>query len=441
MKQRSSNFHAFMFTASLAAILIFFFAVTPSMSRAQAPADGRGMSMKPTGAVRALPSHSKRFALVIGVDQYADTQLTTLGGSSNDARLLVSALIQYGGFPADQVTLLASDQPAERQPTRGNILRRLSNLAAVVPHDGLLLVSFAGHGIERSGQAFLLPSDAQVSNDVELLEQTAINVAQINERIRKMNVEQVLIFLDACRNDPAGRANVDNPLTKAYTRGFNFDVRNSGVKAFATIYATEVGHRAYEYKEKKQGYFTWSLIEGLKGEAANMRKEVTLASLINYLQERVPKRVLQDLGPGKVQRPFAVVEGYRADDLVIAVADPKVIAANSKPSLPTVAPPDEKMAEIKTRESGPMLEGTTWTGTSVESGRFTITFQKDGKYLYTISTGSVTGTWKQVGTYVQFVLRNGYSVMDGTIEGDLIKVDGSNQEGVKWHWILTKKTP
>jgi hypothetical protein len=441
MNQRSSNFHAFMFTASLAALLIFFFALAPSMSRAQSQDDGRGMVLRP-GTVRALPSNGKRFALVIGVDQYADTQLTTLGGSANDARSLAGALVQYGGFPADQVTLLASDQPAERQPTRGNILRRLSNLAAVVPRDGLLLVSFAGHGIERSGQAFLLPSDAQVSNDVELLEQTAINVAQVNDRIKKMNVGQVLIFLDACRNDPAGRANVDNPLTKAYTRGFNFDVRNSGVKAFATVYATEVGYRAYEYKEKKQGYFTWSLIEGLKGGAANTRKEVTLASLINYLQERVPKRVLQDLGPGKVQRPFAVVEGYRADDLVIAVADPKMIAdANSKQSGQTVAPPDEKANEIKSRESGPILEGTTWTGTSVESGRFTITFQKDGKYLYTISTGSVTGTWKQVGTYVQFVLRNGYSVMEGTIEGDLIKVDGSNQEGVKWHWILTKKAP
>ena len=36
----------------------------------------------------------------------------------------------------------------------------------------------------------------------------------------------------------------------------------------------------------------------------------TLASLVNYLQERVPKQVNLDLGAGKVQRPFAVVEGY-----------------------------------------------------------------------------------------------------------------------------------
>src|SRR5438309_10656933 len=234
--------------------------------------------------LQSWPAQAKRWALVIGVDQYADTQITTLGGASNDARSLANAIIQYAGFPSEQVTLLASDQPAERQPTRGNILRRLSNMAAVVPPDGLLLLSFAGHGIERSGQAFLLPSDAQVSDDVELLEQTAINVSQVKDRIKKIGVTQVLLILDACRNDPVGRANADNPLTPAYTRGFNFDVRNHEVQAFATLYATEVGHRAYEFKEKKQGYFTWILVEALRGGAANEKGEVTLASLVKYLQ-------------------------------------------------------------------------------------------------------------------------------------------------------------
>ena len=120
-----------------------------------------------------------------------------------------------------------------------------------------------------------------------------------------------------------GRANADNPLTKAYTNGFNFDTRNRDVTAFAILYATEVGQRAYEYKEKKQGYFTWALVEGIKGGAANDKKEVTLAGLIKYLQDSVPKRVYQDLGQGKEQRPFAMVEGYKADNLVIAMAGAK----------------------------------------------------------------------------------------------------------------------
>ncbi|HKZ81252.1 MAG TPA: caspase family protein [Pyrinomonadaceae bacterium] len=280
-------------------------------------------------AVKTWPNKAKRWALVIGVDKYADTQITTLGGSANDAKALADSLVRYAGFPLDQVTLLASDQPVERQPTRGNILRRLSNLASVVPPDGLLLISFAGHGMERSGQAFLLPSDAQVSNDVDLLEQTAINVTQMKERIRKTGVKQVVLILDACRNDPVGRSSEDNRLTSAYVRGFNFDVRNREVTAFATLYATAVGHRAYEYKEKQQGYFTWELVEGLKGGAANERGEVTLESLIRYVQERVPKHVLSDLGAGKDQKPFAEIGGYRADELVIALGRPAKTASGA----------------------------------------------------------------------------------------------------------------
>src|SRR6185295_16626881 len=226
-------------------VLIVTFGLVSTTTHGQR--NERGLKIESAASVKALPGAPKRYALIIGVDQYADTQITTLGGASNDAKTLANALIQYAGFPAEQVTLLASDQPVERLPTRGKILRRLSNMAAVVPPEGLLLISFAGHGIERGGQAFLLPSDSQVSNDVDLLEQTAINVSQIKDRIKKIGVKQVLMIIDACRNDPVGRANADNPLTPAYTRGFNFDVRNREVQAFATLYATEVGHRAYEY--------------------------------------------------------------------------------------------------------------------------------------------------------------------------------------------------
>ena len=439
MKTEPINFRASLLLAALLVLPIFF------ISPAEAQPGERGVGIKPAQTVRQLPNKTKRYAIVIGVDQYADTQITTLGGAVNDAKTLANALVQYAGFPADQVTLLASDQPVERQPTRGNILRRLSNLAAVLPKDGLLLLSFAGHGIERGGQAFLLPSDAQVSNDVDLLEQTAINVKQIKERIQKTGVGQVLMILDACRNDPVGRANADNPLTPAYTRGFNFDVRNREVTAFATLYATAVGARAYEYKERKQGYFTWELVEALKGKAANERGEVTLSGLVKYLQERVPKRVLLDLGPGKDQRPFAIVEGYKADELVLAVAAPG--SANASSNTATQPEPvsigsgaANTPAETNNSAPGSALIGTTWIQTKAE-GDYTIEFLKDGKLRYKLPTGKETGgTWKQSGSLVIMVI-NSYSTLEGTVEGDVMKGEGSNMEGTKWNWTWTRKTP
>ncbi len=96
--------------------------------------------------------------------------------AANDAKTLADALTRYAGFPQYQVVLLASDQPAERQPTRGNILQYLSNLKGVVSEDGLLLVSFAGHGIERGGRGFLCASDARIGGSLTLLESTEIPV-------------------------------------------------------------------------------------------------------------------------------------------------------------------------------------------------------------------------------------------------------------------------
>ena len=321
----------------------------------------RAIEVRAAQAVANWPTKPKRWALVIGVDKYADTQITTLGGSANDAKSIADALVRYAGFPADQVILLASDQPAERQPTRGNILRRLSNMKSVVPADGLLFLSFAGHGMDRENQAYLLPSDAQLSNDIRLLEETALNVTRIKQYIRETGVRQVVLVLDACRNDPGGRADQPNPMTQAFVRGFNFDVRNREVTAFATLYATAVGERAYEYTEKQQGYFTWELVEGMRGAAANDRGEVTLSGLLNYVQQRVPKRVLADLGSGKEQKPFAEVGGYQADDLVIAIAPRAAGAAAPAAATPvTIQPAPQSGAATLPRVDPAAVELMFW---------------------------------------------------------------------------------
>ncbi|HEX5708255.1 MAG TPA: caspase family protein [Pyrinomonadaceae bacterium] len=283
-----------------------------------------------SSATAGWPSGPKRFALIIGIDAYEDNQLTPLKGASNDAKALREALVRYAGFDADQITVLASDQPEERKPTRGNILRKLSNMKSLVPKDGLLLVAFSGHGIERDQQAFLLPSDAQVNDDVDLLEQTAINVTQMKGSIERIGVGQVVMLLDACRNNPRGRSTeAVTPLSPTFTRAFDFERRNEGIRAFATLYATAVGHPAFEYSEMKQGYFTWALVEGMKGGAAR-NGEITLASLVHYVQERVPKRVKLDLGANVEQRPFAIISGYRAEDLVIAATGGDVEAVKEQ---------------------------------------------------------------------------------------------------------------
>ena len=313
---------------------------------AQKPVE-RDVTLAKPKPVQQLPAANKRWAIIIGVDQYEDPQFTSLRGASNDAKALADAFVKYADFPPNQTILLASDQPQERQPTRSNILIRLANLARLVPNDGLLLFAYAGHGMERDNQVFLLPSDARASNNVRVLQQTALNVNDIKDWIKEMNVKQVLMLLDACRNDPtSSRATGPNLMSDNFKKAFDFDVRNSSIEAFATLYATKVGARAYEYSEKKQGYFTWAISEGLRGHAATPSGEVTLASLQKYVQDTVPRQVRIDLGEGVDQRPFAEIKGYRAEELVISKVQPAIPApAVAGTNLPLA--PDPRAVELE----------------------------------------------------------------------------------------------
>ena len=312
---------------SLNLILLLLIISLPAFAQ---PNDGRGQGVRPAATVSQLPPRDKRFALIIGVNKYSEKQITQLSGAERDAKSLSEALIQYAGFPRDQVVLLTTAEPEERQPKRSTILSRLSNLRGAVPKDGLLLIAFAGHGMERGGKAYLLPTDAVSSDDVSLLEDTAISVNRMRGLIEAIGVKQVMFLLDACRNDPAaGRSEAPNLMTDAYRKGFDFSATNRDVVAFVTLYATAIGQRAYEYDEKSQGYFTWAFIEGLKGAAANQRGEVTLGGLKKYVEDTVPRMVQLTLG--KQQKPFADVAGYKAEELVLSVVMPPA------PTAPPVA--------------------------------------------------------------------------------------------------------
>lgn len=66
-------------------------------------------------------------------------------------------------------------------------------------------------------------------------------------------MKQVVFLLDACRNDAAaGRSDTSNPMTNA-CRDLRLDVTNREVEAFATLHATAVGQRAYEYRDRDTG--------------------------------------------------------------------------------------------------------------------------------------------------------------------------------------------
>jgi uncharacterized caspase-like protein len=322
----------------------------PVMTLAKAQVDERGMRVQSAKEIREWPNSANRWALVIGIDGYDDNGIGSLEGAVNDAKVLAETLVKKAGFPANQVILLTSDQSADRRLTRVNILRQMSFLTAIVPQDGLLLLAYSGHGIQIEKQMFLIPSDAsltaplppeserhtalamgtttgkrvQPSVDVKLLEETAVNSKRLTDDIRQ-KAQQMVIILDACRTDIPVRGSGGVVVTGAKLGLFatrnNLYERNHEVVAFAILYATASGAKAYEGRTIRRGYLTSAIVKGIEGEAANAEGDVTLAGLVKYVQTEVPELTKTQLGVE--QRPFALIEGYKADQLVIAVTSPK----------------------------------------------------------------------------------------------------------------------
>jgi uncharacterized caspase-like protein len=283
-------------------------------------AQQRGVENQP---VTKLPAKEKRWALIIGVDAY-QKDISPLYGTVNDAKALRDVLIKYAGFADERIILMTTDSDdADLKPTRGNIIDQLDKLQRVVPEDGLILFSFSGHGVSIGSDAFIVPSDGRIYQDADLMSESSINVLRIKRAIQNTKVKQVIMFLDACRNDPVrAKGDADNNLTTAYAKGFSFETKNQNIEAFATLYATSFGERAYEFLDKKtnkyRGYFSYAIEEGLKGKAANDKGEVTLESLIRYTKDTVKDRVR--INENQRQIPFPMVDGF-GNDLVIAVAE------------------------------------------------------------------------------------------------------------------------
>jgi uncharacterized caspase-like protein len=192
--------------------------------------------------VSSLPAKEKRWALIIGADTY-QKDISPLYGTVNDAKGLHDVLIKYAGFADEQIILMTTDSSdPDLVPTRGNIIDQLDKLQREVPKDGLILFSFSGHGVSIGGDAFIVPSDGRIYQDADLMRERAIDVLRIKRAIQATKVKQVIMFLDACRNDPVrAKGDADNKLTAAYSKGFSFETRNQNIEAYATLYATSLG--------------------------------------------------------------------------------------------------------------------------------------------------------------------------------------------------------
>lgn len=138
----------------------------------------------------ALAADNDRFALVIGNSEYQDINVTRLKNPQRDARAIAETL-QTLNF---NVSALYDATLAEMQSTIDSFLSSISR-------ESVVMVFYAGHGIQYQGSNYLLPVDFNPTDEADLPQQS-VSMNKTIEALLEAGSSLRLFFLDACRNNP-----------------------------------------------------------------------------------------------------------------------------------------------------------------------------------------------------------------------------------------------
>ncbi|MDB5012424.1 MAG: hypothetical protein JWQ25_626 [Daejeonella sp.] len=135
-----------------------------------------------------ITPEGKFYALIIGVQDYADESINDLDMPVADASSLYQTLTSRYTFEPENVSLL-------KNPTRDELFESLENLSHQVKSTDNLLIFYAGHGYwdENRRQGYWFPSDARRLNRSSWLTN-----ADLKEYINAIKSKHTLLISDAC---------------------------------------------------------------------------------------------------------------------------------------------------------------------------------------------------------------------------------------------------
>ena len=249
---------------------------------------------------------SKRWAIVVGVNNYQDQFISDLEKAQNDAKVLSDILRNEGQF--DYVFTFTDDtfKESDSYPSLNNLITKMEYLKNEIKPQDTLFFSFSGHGIsDDTNRSYLLLADSKIAEPYK----TSLPIYQIQDWIEELNVSKNIVILDACRN------------VVEKTKGMNtktlVDEKNAQAEVSAVVYSTSPGEYSYEHNKEPYGVFTTYLVNGLRGNADdNKDMMITFDELRKYVEGGVNFWAIEN---NKKQKPYSSIKGEFHGDVVLSV--------------------------------------------------------------------------------------------------------------------------
>lgn len=243
----------------------------------------------------------KRVALVMGNSAYKSAP--RLANPVNDASL-VGGMLKKAGF--DQVDVKLDLNAAEMR-------RALRDFGGKAREADVAVVYYAGHGIELDGTNYLIPVDATLETDSDVLDETlplerTLFAVEPAKQLR-------LVILDACRDNPFAKTMKRTMAARAIGRGLAKVEPTSPNTMIA--FAAKAGSMASD-GDSRNSPFATALVERLPTPGLDLRKA------FGFVRDDVLKNT------GYKQEPY-VYGSLGGDDVPLVAAKPVAAGAQASP--------------------------------------------------------------------------------------------------------------
>lgn len=245
---------------------------------------------------------SKRYALMIGNNEYDDDTLARLQTPAQNVEKLAQLLKdeRVGGFHVE--TLINAE--------RNKIERAIVELFRDKTKDDLLLLYFSGHGVlDAMGDLYL----ALKETEKDFLDVTAIPASFITRNMDRTYSSRVIVILDSCHSGAINRRSMGGSVGVSVPTE---DVFKGNGYGRVILTATDKTSYAWEgdeiIGESDYSVFTNYLIEGVEQGLADPHSlgYITVNNLFAYVQEQIAKKF-----PKQRPQKFSYSE---QDDLILA---------------------------------------------------------------------------------------------------------------------------
>jgi carboxyl-terminal processing protease len=258
--------------------------------------------LAPAFSARAADPVSHPYAVLVGINEYADKQIKPRPHAEDDAKALYDLFTNkdYLGIEPDSIHLLLgkTDDKRKSEPaTRENILKSLKWVAATAKRDDVVIFAFLGEGAPLSeSRLCYLACDSTLKDRSK----NAVAAADIQQELDKLKSQRFCAFVDVnFAGFKDGPEKVPEPVLTTHTyrefRGVGVDGKEDAVPAPGRVVFLATNGLSSSLDLKEHGVFTQLLLDGLKGGADKDGYEpdgvVTVDELVQYVDKQLPERV------------------------------------------------------------------------------------------------------------------------------------------------------